>query len=315
MHRKMGPFSNTSRMLAVLACNDDDASQVQGKTARSGGRRYSALALPFKRKRTGAIHVGRTASCAPAGWSPRTMNRQETFVKRIGSIFTTGGATRALILAAAGLGGALASTHAGAESDRDYCERQQGSAKVVCMRQLEKAEKQPAASTTASAQTESDRAYCERQQGGARVVCMRQLDKAAAAPKVASPPSALDNHAAAETTTSATSAKPNAALYKVVDGFHVDAGTLKGFKVWRSAACDRCHGANQEGLVGPSLIESLKTLSKDAFIETVTKGRLQKGMPSFGTNDDLTSNIDHLYAYLKGRSDGAISQSRVEPIR
>ncbi len=236
---------------------------------------------------------------------------------RIRSIFTNGSAKRALLFAAVGLGGVLASTHAGAESDREYCERQQGSAKVVCLRQLGKADKQPAAATTAaaSAQTESDRAYCERQQGAARVVCMRQLDKAASAPNIASPPTAPHNQTAAGASNPVKSATAGAALYKVVDGFHVDDGTLKGFKVWRSAACDRCHGANQEGLVGPSLIESLKTLSKGAFVETVTKGRLQKGMPSFGTNDDLTSNIDHLYAYLKGRSDGAISRSRVEPIR
>lgn len=243
---------------------------------------------------------------------------------RIGSTFTTSGKVRALLFALMAMGGTLLGTHAGAESDRAYCERQQGGARAVCMRQLEQAEKQPtaAASASASMQTESDRAYCEHQQGAARVVCMRQLDKAAA-PKSAPPQLAASGIQAATDasptsqpgTGGATPAASSANLYKVVDGFHVDDGTLKGFKVWRSAACDRCHGANQEGMVGPSLIESLKTLSRDAFVETVTHGRLQKGMPSFGTNSDLVSNIDHLYAYLKGRSDGAITQSRVEPIR
>ncbi|HYJ18487.1 MAG TPA: methanol dehydrogenase, partial [Burkholderiales bacterium] len=37
-------------------------------------------------------------------------------------------------------------------------------------------------------------------------------------------------------------------LYTVVDGYKVDPDTLTGFKTWRAAACDRCHGANQEGL-------------------------------------------------------------------
>ena len=45
-------------------------------------------------------------------------------------------------------------------------------------------------------------------------------------------------------------------------------------------ACDRCHGANQEGLVGPSLVKSLKTLSKEEFVKTVRDGRLEKGMDS-----------------------------------
>jgi len=101
-------------------------------------------------------------------------------------------------------------------------------------------------------------------------------------------------------------------LYTVVDGYKVDANTMKGFRAWRAAACDRCHGANQEGLVGPSLIASLKTLSKQEFINTVTNGRLEKGMQSFGNSPVVMDNIDQLYAYLKGRSDGAITRAKVE---
>jgi mono/diheme cytochrome c family protein len=104
-------------------------------------------------------------------------------------------------------------------------------------------------------------------------------------------------------------------LYTVEEGYKVDAETMKGFKAWRAAACDRCHGANQQGLVGPSLIERLKVLTKDEFIKTVTEGRLEKGMPSFKTSTMVTTNIDQLYAYLKGRSDGAITRSKVEPIK
>jgi mono/diheme cytochrome c family protein len=102
------------------------------------------------------------------------------------------------------------------------------------------------------------------------------------------------------------------APYKVVDGYKVDAYTMQGFRAWRAAACDRCHGANQEGLVGPSLIASMKTLSKEEFIKTVRDGRLDKGMASFGTNKTVMDNIDQLYAYLKGRSDGAITRAKVE---
>jgi mono/diheme cytochrome c family protein len=100
--------------------------------------------------------------------------------------------------------------------------------------------------------------------------------------------------------------------YKVVDGYKVDAFTMTGFRTWRAAACDRCHGANQEGLVGPSLINSLKTLTKEEFVKTVRDGRLEKGMVSFSTNTQVMTNMDALYAYLKGRSDGAITRARVE---
>lgn len=103
-------------------------------------------------------------------------------------------------------------------------------------------------------------------------------------------------------------------LYTVEDGYKVDANTLKGFHAWRAAACDRCHGPNQEGLVGPSLIESLKVLSKDDFVKTVTNGRLDKGMPSWSGSPVVMNNIDSLYAYLKGRSDGKITRAHVEPM-
>jgi len=102
--------------------------------------------------------------------------------------------------------------------------------------------------------------------------------------------------------------------YKVVDGYKVDDFTLTGFRTWRAAACDRCHGANQEGLVGPSLLTSLKTLTKDEFVKTVRDGRMEKGMVAFSANKTAMDNIDALYAYLKGRSDGAITRARVEPM-
>jgi mono/diheme cytochrome c family protein len=103
--------------------------------------------------------------------------------------------------------------------------------------------------------------------------------------------------------------------YKVVDGYKVDAETMKGFRAWRAAACDRCHGANQEGLVGPSLLERMKTLPKDDFIAVVKNGRLDKGMQSFGNSPVVMDNINQLYAYLKGRSDGAITRAKVEEIK
>jgi mono/diheme cytochrome c family protein len=112
-----------------------------------------------------------------------------------------------------------------------------------------------------------------------------------------------------------TAAFAQSAPYKVVDGTKVDPETMKGFRTWRAAACDRCHGPNQEGLVGPSLINSLKTLSKDDFKKTVTEGRLEKGMPSFKTSQQVMDNLDHLYAYLKGRSDGAITKAHVQEMQ
>ena len=115
---------------------------------------------------------------------------------------------------------------------------------------------------------------------------------------------------------SSASVADNAAsdLYQVQDGTKVDAKTLAGWKTWRALACERCHGAQQEGLVGPSLIESLKVLSKADFHTTIMNGRPEKGMPNFSGSQMVTQNWEGLYAYLKGRSDGKIEPGHLYPI-
>jgi mono/diheme cytochrome c family protein len=103
--------------------------------------------------------------------------------------------------------------------------------------------------------------------------------------------------------------------YKVADGNKVDKVTLEGWRTWRALACERCHGARQEGMVGPSLLDSLKRLSKEEFRQSILKGRPEKGMPNFDGSKMVTENIDGLYAYLKGRSDGAIQPGRLEELK
>jgi mono/diheme cytochrome c family protein len=125
----------------------------------------------------------------------------------------------------------------------------------------------------------------------------------AAACLVAAPAPAADDAAA-----------PTAAPYKVADGNKVDAQTLNGWRTWRALACERCHGAAQEGMVGPSLVNSLKVLTKDQFKNTVLHGRIEKGMPNFDGSKMVVENIDNLYSYLKGRSDGAIQPGRLQEI-
>lgn len=102
--------------------------------------------------------------------------------------------------------------------------------------------------------------------------------------------------------------------YTVVDGYKVDANTMNGFRAWRAAACDRCHGAAQQGLVGPSLLESIKRISKEEFATLMAKGRLEKGMPSFSASPMVMQHTDGLYAYLKGRSNGDITQVKVQEL-
>ena len=105
------------------------------------------------------------------------------------------------------------------------------------------------------------------------------------------------------------------APYKVEDGTRVDDKTLQGWKTWRALACERCHGAEQEGLVGPPLVESMKVLSKQDFQNVVMNGRPEKGMPPFNGSPMVTQNWEGMYAYLKGRSDGKIRPGRLTAIK
>jgi mono/diheme cytochrome c family protein len=114
--------------------------------------------------------------------------------------------------------------------------------------------------------------------------------------------------------TAHAAADASAAPYTVQDGNKVDPKTLDGWKTWRALACERCHGAEQEGLVGPALVVSLKTLSKEDFHKTVIDGRPEKGMPPWGASDMMVKNWEGLYAYLKGRSDGNIKPGHLYPI-
>src|SRR6266436_1526263 len=145
-------------------------------------------------------------------------------------------------------------------------------------------------------------------------------DQPAAAPKPEPPAAPSPVAAPAPAATPAPAAAPAAGangaapLYHVVDGNHVDANTMKGWRTWRALACERCHGANQEGLVGPSLVDDLKTLSREDFNKCVLEGRIDKGMPNFGGIKSLADNLDDLYAFLKGRSDGAIPTGHLKEI-
>jgi len=138
------------------------------------------------------------------------------------------------------------------------------------------------------------------------------------APATVAPPAAATvapPAAAAPATAAEPAGGGNTPLYRVVDGDQVDANTLNGWRTWRAMACDRCHGANQEGLVGPSLVDDLKTMSKDDFKKCVLEGRVDKGMPNFGGVKSVADNVDNLYAFLKGRSDGAIATGHLKAIQ
>lgn len=103
--------------------------------------------------------------------------------------------------------------------------------------------------------------------------------------------------------------------YTVIDG-KVDFGTYNGYRRYDNN-CLRCHGPDGAGSsYAPSLVNSLKRLNYEQFIETVIYGRENLSgtqpsiMPPFGEVTDVVDNLDDIYSYLKARADGEIGRGR-----
>ena len=121
---------------------------------------------------------------------------------------------------------------------------------------------------------------------------------------------AQDTNAA--TTAPAAEDKP----YKIQADGTVDWATFSGFRRFNSE-CFVCHGPDGVGSTfAPALIDSLKTLTYEKFLDTVVNGKTEvntanmKKMPSFGTNPNVMCFVDDIYAYLKARSDGVLGRGR-----
>lgn len=100
--------------------------------------------------------------------------------------------------------------------------------------------------------------------------------------------------------------------YKISKDGTVDWGTYEGFKRYHSE-CHTCHGPNGLGSTfAPALADSLKRLSYQEFIQTVSSGRTfaDRVMPAFATNPNVMCYVDDLYTYLKARADGALPAGR-----
>ncbi len=105
------------------------------------------------------------------------------------------------------------------------------------------------------------------------------------------------------------SAQADEQPYTVTDGTHLDANSYNGFKLFRNW-CARCHGTYGQGMVGPNLADSLKSISKEEFFTVVENGKAGTigSMPPWKANAKVMEGREALYAYMKARSDGAIGE-------
>ena len=104
--------------------------------------------------------------------------------------------------------------------------------------------------------------------------------------------------------------------YRVGADGTVDWFTYSGFRRFNSE-CFVCHGPDGVGSsFAPALVESLKEMTYNDFLEVVINGRenisasVQSKMPAFGLNKNVMCYIDDLYVYLRARTDGAVGRGR-----
>lgn len=103
--------------------------------------------------------------------------------------------------------------------------------------------------------------------------------------------------------------------YVIEDGV-VDWYTFSGFRRYHSE-CHVCHGPDGLGSTfAPALLDSMKTMSYDDYLDVVVNGREKVGaaqqskMPAFAENLNVMCFVDDIFAYLKARADGALGRGR-----
>jgi mono/diheme cytochrome c family protein len=118
----------------------------------------------------------------------------------------------------------------------------------------------------------------------------------------------------------AASSESVASTAPAADPYHPpprDTVEIPLYKAWQqySLQCARCHGEDGQGTsFGPSLLHALSpdgdVNSREAFLDVLTHGRPDKGMPSAAKMGLDSTYFDGLYAYLKARSDGRLHGGR-----
>lgn len=112
--------------------------------------------------------------------------------------------------------------------------------------------------------------------------------------------------------TAADTSKKSAAAGGAVDHLLVSPQEYEGWKMF-SVYCYRCHGVDaMGGGIAPNLRHSVSSegsVTHEVFIQTVTNGRLEKGMPTWKA---LLSpeQMEDLWLYINARSSGRLAPGR-----
>jgi mono/diheme cytochrome c family protein len=105
------------------------------------------------------------------------------------------------------------------------------------------------------------------------------------------------------------------APYVVQESTKVDARTLAGWRAIRQFDCARCHGAQYQGSLGPSLVEAARANTRAHFVRLLLDGNRDRGMPPYREVRGIADNADGIYGYFRGRADGVIGPGALQLLR
>jgi mono/diheme cytochrome c family protein len=85
-----------------------------------------------------------------------------------------------------------------------------------------------------------------------------------------------------------------------------DSGLATAWQTLRIIDCARCHGRHYTGLAAPSIVDYVRTQSREQFDHIVLVGDPPRGMPGYRSNRLIAETIDDLYRYFLGRAEGSL---------
>jgi mono/diheme cytochrome c family protein len=85
---------------------------------------------------------------------------------------------------------------------------------------------------------------------------------------------------------------------------------IEAWRTIRQMDCARCHGKHHEGLAAPSVLEFVRTQSRERFDLIVLEGDPQRGMPGYANTPRIADQIDSIYRYFLLRANGTIGEGQ-----
>lgn len=85
---------------------------------------------------------------------------------------------------------------------------------------------------------------------------------------------------------------------------------VEAWRTVRQLDCARCHGRDHDGLAAPSVLEFVRTQSRESFDRVVLDGEPARGMPGYRSIPRVADSIDSIYLYFLLRARGAVGRGQ-----